>query len=56
MNVVSEYMTVRRVLVLGCVIRFAMLAYGTWQDANLVVKYTDVDYRVFLGTVFIYSV
>jgi phosphatidylinositol glycan class M len=28
-------------------VRIALVAYGAWQDANMVVKYTDVDYHVF---------
>ncbi|KAJ3364682.1 GPI mannosyltransferase 1 [Allomyces javanicus] len=29
-------------------LRIMLLAYGMWQDANLAVKYTDIDYHVFL--------
>ncbi|KAL9975674.1 hypothetical protein ACROYT_G012860 [Oculina patagonica] len=28
-------------------IRICLIAYGEWQDKNMVVKYTDIDYRVF---------
>ncbi|KAL4962197.1 glycosylphosphatidylinositol-alpha 1,4 mannosyltransferase I [Aspergillus stella-maris] len=28
-------------------LRFLMLIYGAWQDANSPVKYTDIDYMVF---------
>lgn len=28
-------------------VRLCMLAYGAWHDANLELKYTDIDYRVF---------
>ena len=34
-------------LVLGLTTRIALLCYGMWQDNNMVVKYTDVDYYVF---------
>mmetsp|Transcript_53372 Transcript_53372/g.134010 ORF Transcript_53372/g.134010 Transcript_53372/m.134010 type:complete len:425 (-) Transcript_53372:66-1340(-) len=39
-------------LVLGAfsvalVVRLLLLVYGVWQDQNMLVKYTDVDYRVF---------
>eukprot|EP00897_Mesotaenium_endlicherianum_P002711 jgi/Mesen1/2468/ME000158S01658 len=33
-------------LVAGC-IRVVMIVFGLWQDANLKVKYTDIDYWVF---------
>ncbi|KAJ3375680.1 GPI mannosyltransferase 1 [Allomyces arbusculus] len=29
-------------------LRIVLLTYGMWQDANLAVKYTDIDYHVFL--------
>lgn len=32
---------------LGLVCRLILLAYGEWQDRTMIVKYTDVDYRVF---------
>ncbi|KAG9289826.1 hypothetical protein G9A89_015406 [Geosiphon pyriformis] len=32
---------------LGVLVRVVFLAYGEWQDANMQVKYTDVDYKVF---------
>lgn len=28
-------------------VRLVFLAYGQWQDANSVLKYTDIDYFVF---------
>ena len=34
-------------LVTSAVVRLLMLFFGEWQDANLEVKYTDVDYWVF---------
>ncbi|KAI9218421.1 PIG-M-domain-containing protein [Blastocladiella britannica] len=34
-------------LVAGTALRIGMLIYGAWQDANLPVPYTDIDYRVF---------
>ncbi len=35
-----------RVLLLGAAVRAALLLFGSWQDANLDVKYTDIDYAV----------
>jgi phosphatidylinositol glycan class M len=34
-------------LVLAGVVRALLIACGEWQDANLAVKYTDIDYTVF---------
>lgn len=33
-------------LIIGAVIRIALIVYGKWQDRVSEVKYTDVDYRV----------
>lgn len=35
------------VLVASSVLRIALIIYSEWHDAHSVVKYTDVDYRVF---------
>lgn len=35
------------VLTLSIVIRVVLIVYSEWHDAHSVVKYTDVDYRVF---------
>ena len=37
----------RRVLLLGAALRFALLCVGAWQDAHGRIRYTDVDYDVF---------
>ena len=34
-------------LVSALLVRVCLLIYGMWQDATMVVKYTDVDYYVF---------
>ncbi|KAJ7632786.1 glycosyltransferase family 50 protein [Roridomyces roridus] len=37
----------RHVLVFSIIIRVGLILYSEWHDARSVVKYTDVDYRVF---------
>lgn len=37
----------RSVLLLSAIIRICLIIYSEWHDAHSVVKYTDVDYRVF---------
>jgi len=37
----------RNVLLSSILIRVALVLYSEWHDARSVVKYTDVDYRVF---------
>jgi len=37
----------RNVLVLSVAIRVGLILYSEWHDARSVVKYTDIDYRVF---------
>ncbi|KAJ1983671.1 GPI mannosyltransferase 1 [Dimargaris verticillata] len=36
-----------QVFAVAVVIRLVLLVYGLWQDEHFVVKYTDVDYKVF---------
>lgn len=43
----SAIFTVPRVLTGATLLRAIFLVYGTWQDANSAVKYTDIDYMVF---------
>ena len=40
-------LSISNLLFLGLVLRLALLMYGAWQDSNMVVKFTDVDYNVF---------
>ena len=36
-----------KILVVSSLLRVALIAYSEWHDAHSIVKYTDVDYRVF---------
>lgn len=45
----AERVRPAHVLAAGVVLRLLLMLYGEWQDANLAVKYTDVDFRVFIG-------
>ncbi|EJF66079.1 glycosyltransferase family 50 protein [Dichomitus squalens LYAD-421 SS1] len=36
-----------RILVASSILRIALIIYSEWHDAHSIVKYTDVDYRVF---------
>lgn len=35
------------VLLISALLRVVLILYSEWHDAHSVVKYTDVDYRVF---------
>ena len=37
----------RQIYSFALLVRLVLMTYGAWQDANFVVKYTDVDYQVF---------
>ncbi|CAI5941367.1 unnamed protein product [Closterium sp. NIES-64] len=37
----------RKLLIFSAVARLLVIVFGEWEDANLEVKYTDVDYLVF---------
>lgn len=36
-----------KVITLAIVLRVALIVYGTWQDSQFAVKYTDIDYEVY---------
>ena len=38
--------TFTSLLACSAVLRLALIAWGLWQDANLEVPYTDIDYLV----------
>ncbi|CAG8618896.1 11549_t:CDS:2 [Gigaspora rosea] len=40
-------LSITTISIIAVVLRLTMLVYGEWQDANMQVKYTDVDYKVF---------
>lgn len=35
------------ILIISVVLRIVLILYSEWHDAHSIVKYTDVDYRVF---------
>ena len=43
----SRSLSFSTVLALSLVLRVALIFYSEWHDAHSIVKYTDVDYRVF---------
>ncbi|KAG7092646.1 hypothetical protein E1B28_008985 [Marasmius oreades] len=43
----SLWSSFRFILALSVIIRVTLIVYSEWHDARSVVKYTDVDYRVF---------
>lgn len=44
---ITSNITFNHVLATAFVMRVALILYGEYQDAHSVLKYTDVDYRVF---------
>ncbi|CAG8613007.1 8947_t:CDS:2 [Dentiscutata erythropus] len=40
-------LSITTISIIAVVLRLTLLAYGEWQDANMQVKYTDIDYKVF---------
>jgi GPI mannosyltransferase 1 subunit M len=40
-------LTFQNVVVVSILIRVSLILYSEWHDARSLVKYTDVDYRVF---------
>lgn len=42
-----DLLSFRSVFGLALGIRLILVAFAEWQDANMIVKYTDVDYKVF---------
>ncbi len=44
---IIPYFSFRHVLILSIAIRVVLIIYSEWHDARSLVKYTDIDYRVF---------
>lgn len=42
-----SFPSLRTVLLSATVLRIGLILYSEWHDARSLVKYTDVDYRVF---------
>lgn len=47
MIVTSIIYSFRNVLIISILLRVALVLYSEWHDARSLVKYTDIDYRVF---------
>jgi phosphatidylinositol glycan class M len=43
----QSFPSFRNILILSVTLRVTLILYSEWHDARSVVKYTDVDYRVF---------
>ncbi|EAU88666.1 GPI mannosyltransferase 1 [Coprinopsis cinerea okayama7 len=43
----TSFPSFRKVLLFSAALRVALILYSEWHDARSLVKYTDVDYRVF---------
>ena len=42
-----SHFSFRSLLLVSTLLRVGLVVYSDWHDAHSVVKYTDVDYRVF---------
>ena len=42
-----SFLSLRNVLLSATVLRIGLILYSDWHDSRSLVKYTDVDYRVF---------
>jgi phosphatidylinositol glycan class M len=43
----GTFLDLKKTCVTAVVLRALFMIYGEWQDATMVVKYTDIDYEVF---------
>ncbi|KAK0483711.1 glycosyltransferase family 50 protein [Armillaria novae-zelandiae] len=46
-HIIPYFSSFRHVLILSVAIRVVLIIYSEWHDARSLVKYTDIDYRVF---------
>lgn len=46
-----QHFSFRSLLIISSLLRVGLVVYSDWHDAHSVVKYTDVDYRVFSDAV-----
>ena len=46
-NLLGLVPSFNNILVISVLLRVALILYSEWHDAHSVVKYTDIDYRVF---------
>ncbi|KAJ1966901.1 GPI mannosyltransferase 1 [Dispira parvispora] len=40
-------LSIKQLFIIAALLRLVLLVYGLWQDHHFVVKYTDIDYKVF---------
>ena len=43
----ANFFDLKKTCIVAVVLRLLFMIYGEWQDATMVVKYTDIDYEVF---------
>ncbi|GAM27344.1 hypothetical protein SAMD00019534_105190 [Acytostelium subglobosum LB1] len=43
----NGYNLTKYTFLVGCVVRCLLIVFSEWQDANMLVKYTDIDYEVY---------
>lgn len=46
-HIIPYFSSFRHVLILSIAIRVVLIIYSEWHDARSLVKYTDIDYRIF---------
>jgi len=46
-RIICSFLSFRSIITISILLRVALILYSEWHDARSVVKYTDIDYRVF---------